>query len=116
MSRIAPAMTAHSQLRTVAALGLKPLRLRGGRPPQPLQVRLRVQLPEGLSADALSADPLWPQLLRALQLGAAEVSFKAETLPTLNLPALSTLRSSPAAKRTLWPQLRALRRDLVAST
>lgn len=110
MSRIAPSADRGERLRIARALGLAPLRLRGGRPQPP---RLRIVCSEPISAAAWSSSALAGQLLEALQLSASEVSFaESADAPVLELPALSDLRASAQLRRALWPRLRALRREL----
>lgn len=59
------------------------------------------------AADIVPDDPLAHALLRAAGRG-PESADAAELLR--GLPPLATLRADPAAKRALWPRLRALRR------
>lgn len=110
MSRTAASAGSAQHLKLIRALGLVPLRLRGGRPPRP---RLRIACPESSSLIAWSADPLALQLLAALNLSTVDVSFaEVADAPVLELPPLSDLRASAQARRALWPRLRALRRQL----
>ena len=57
--------------------------------------------------DVVPDEPLAHALLRAA--GRSAASEDAATL-LRGLPPLATLRADPAAKRALWPRLRALRR------
>ena len=58
-------------------------------------------------AEQVPDDPLAHALLRA----AGRTATDADAAALLrSLPPLSTLRADPAAKRALWPRLRALRR------
>jgi hypothetical protein len=110
MSRTAPSATGGERLKLARALGLVPLRLRGGRPPRP---RLRIACAESGGLMAWSADPLAQQLLAVLKLSTADVSFAdVADVPVLEVPPLSALRASAQARRALWPRLRTLRRQL----
>ncbi|MEN1940065.1 hypothetical protein WCE41_00720 [Luteimonas sp. MJ246] len=60
--------------------------------------------------DLVPDDPLAHALLRAAGRG-PDSAGAAELLRSL--PPLATLRADPAAKRALWPRLRALRRGTV---
>jgi hypothetical protein len=59
-------------------------------------------------------DPEETRLMRALLLAArvdpASIADAARWLRALPVPSLAQLRCDPAAKRALWPRLRALRR------
>jgi len=114
VSRIAPVVGRVEQRAIARALGCTPLRLRGGRPPRKVGPRLQVGLPPGVAPDGFAADPLWLQLLAAAGAGSNEWEphSGASSLPLLHLPLLSELRASAAARRALWPQLRALRKAL----
>lgn len=67
--------------------------------------RVYVRAPR--AADIVPDDPLAHALLRAAGRG-ADADDAAAVLR--GLPALDVLRADPAAKRALWPRLRALRR------
>ena len=67
--------------------------------------RVLVRVPR--PGEVVPDDPLAHALLRAAGLG-ADADDAAALLATL--PPLAVLRADPAAKRALWPKLRALRR------
>jgi hypothetical protein len=56
-------------------------------------------------------DPLLHALLRAAGLDPAQIDDAQGWLRAQQIPSLTQLRNNPAAKRALWPRLRALRRE-----
>jgi hypothetical protein len=70
----------------------------------PVPARSRPATPSMASARA----PADATLLRALAQAAGRAADDGELLRTL--PSLASLRGNPAARRALWPRLRALRR------
>lgn len=56
-------------------------------------------------------DPLLRALLRAAGLDPSQVDDAQGWLRAQQIPSLTQLRNNPAAKRALWPRLRALRRE-----
>ena len=63
------------------------------------------------TAEAATAiDPLLRALLRAANRSHAQIDADAWMI-SLQIPQLSELRNDPAAKRMLWPRLRASRRE-----
>lgn len=77
--------------------------------PEPAQSRVAPLVPQasGPRAAARPALPVSP-LLRALARAAACSEDDAEFLKIV--PELTVLRGNPAARRALWPRLRALRK------
>lgn len=68
-------------------------------------------VPAAQTAGAATAiDPLLRALLRAANRSHAQIDTDAWMI-SLQIPLLSELRNDPAAKRTLWPRLRASRRE-----
>nr|WP_284690675.1 hypothetical protein [Lysobacter terrestris] len=74
--------------------------------PEPLPVAVEAKAAPR-SRDAAVPAPGSPALLRALARAAGRNEADAEFLQ--RLPDLATLRGNPAARRALWPSLRALR-------
>ncbi len=78
--------------------------------------RLLVGLPHALPAEGSSAASLLAAVLRGAGLAPGHVDVRQSlTLGQeldLDLPPLAQLAASPAARRALWPALRALRRRL----
>jgi hypothetical protein len=58
-----------------------------------------------------SSSMLLRALLRAADLDQAAIADAQEWLRAQGIPELTQLRGDPAAKRVLWPRLRALRRQ-----
>ena len=59
---------------------------------------------------AIAIDPLLRALLRAAKHDHGQIDMEA-WLISFQIPQLSELRNDPAAKRMLWPRLRASRRE-----
>ena len=57
----------------------------------------------------IAIDPLVRALLRAADLDPVQIDDAQGWLRAQQIPSLSQLRNNPAAKRALWPRLRALR-------
>jgi predicted component of type VI protein secretion system len=92
------------QQRLLAAMGYVAYRRAGAAVQVPASVPVP---PAGIATevreDAIAADdPLWRALQRAA--GGRDPRLSG-------MPPLAQLRADPAAKRALWPQLRALRRN-----
>lgn len=122
MSRPAPFAPPDEQLRLARALGLKPLRLRSRPRPEP-PARLRVASVEPL--ETLRQDPLLQAVLNSLGVAIEDIGPShagagpllaiglVDTEADVVLPELTQLRCDAAAKRSLWPALRCLRRRLL---
>lgn len=77
--------------------------------------------PKGAGRSVAVADPseqihraptvLWNALLRAARIGPLNIAEADGWLRARQVPSLAHLRRDPAAKRALWPILRALRRS-----
>jgi hypothetical protein len=61
------------------------------------------------STAATARDPLLLGLLRAAHCDLARITDPGDWLRTQQIQSLTQLRNDPAAKRALWPRLRALR-------
>ena len=57
----------------------------------------------------IAIDPLVRALLRAADLDPVQIDDAQGWLRAQQIPSLTQLRNNPAAKRALWPRLRALR-------
>jgi hypothetical protein len=62
-----------------------------------------------------NADPLSRAVLRAAGLDPARIADPSSWLLAQGMPAAAQLRGDPAAKRALWPKLRALRSGVASS-
>jgi DNA polymerase III psi subunit len=62
-------------------------------------------------AEEAAPSALLRALLRAADLDQAAIADAQEWLRAQGIPELTQLRGDPAAKRVLWPRLRALRRQ-----
>jgi hypothetical protein len=64
---------------------------------------------ESSAAEAQRVSPIEDALLRALLRAAARDVVTDDAVAVLHTAPLASLRGNPAAKRALWPRLRALR-------
>ncbi len=86
--------------------------------PQPPAVALREAAESAQPAASIARngastpdDPLLRALVHAAGIDPAQVGDKSAWLRAQQVPSLMQLRNNPAAKRALWPRLRALRRE-----
>lgn len=90
------------------ALGHDVLMLAASAGPEPLPQPQRETAAPAPRREATTRLAAASPLLRALARAAGRDEQDAELLQTL--PELATLRGNPAARRALWPRLRALRK------
>jgi hypothetical protein len=97
------------QQRCLAALGYTLYR-----PAPPLAAAAVLAAPASSTSAkdvAAAIDPLLRALLRAANRDHAQVGDAQGWLRAQQVPSLARLRNDPAAKRALWPRLRASRRE-----
>jgi hypothetical protein len=98
------------------AVATKPMHARGDAQNQQPNMAAAVTIAAQATAtsgavEEASSPALLRALLRAANLDPAAVADAQEWLRAQRIPQLAQLRSDPAAKRVLWPRLRALRRQ-----